>query len=380
MKSFNLYSAALGIAALCLLGGLVMVITGNLATAGPVFITFFLALALSFRGFEHLRGFTYTVIIFAAVTTSLYYPQYFLEVNGFKLSNLITPLIQIIMFGMGTSMSLKDFQGVIKTPKGVVIGVVAHFIIMPLLGFSLANLGMNLFDFTPEIAAGVILIGCSPNGMASNVISYLAKANLALSITITAVSTMLSPLVTPILMNLFAGAFVEIEVMRMMWEIFKMVILPIGAGLLFNHFLSGRAKWLDTLMPLVSMAGIACIIVIITAAGRDSLLMIGYALILIVLMHNLCGYLFGYWAGRLFKMDERDCRTMAIEVGMQNGGLASGIAKEMGKMATVGLAPAIFGPLMNVTGSLLASYWHKNSPKEYHESFAKEAATLSSKH
>jgi len=357
-----------------------MVITGNLATAGPVFITFFLALALSFRGFEHLRGFTYTVIIFAAVTTSLYYPQYFLEVNGFKLSNLITPLIQIIMFGMGTSMSLKDFQGVIKTPKGVVIGVVAHFIIMPLLGFSLANLGMNLFDFTPEIAAGVILIGCSPNGMASNVISYLAKANLALSITITAVSTMLSPLVTPILMNLFAGAFVEIEVMRMMWEIFKMVILPIGAGLLFNHFLSGRAKWLDTLMPLVSMAGIACIIVIITAAGRDSLLMIGYALILIVLMHNLCGYLFGYWAGRLFKMDERDCRTMAIEVGMQNGGLASGIAKEMGKMATVGLAPAIFGPLMNVTGSLLASYWHKNSPKEYHESFAKEAATLSSKH
>jgi BASS family bile acid:Na+ symporter len=166
----------------------------------------------------------------------------------------------------------------------------------------------------------------------------------------------------------------------MMWEIVKMVIIPIGAGLLFNHFLIGKVKWLHTAMPVVSMSGIAFIIVIITAAGRTSLLTIGPALLLIVLIHNLCGYLFGYWSGRLFKMNERDCRTMAIEVGMQNGGLASGIAKEMGKMATVGLAPAIFGPLMNVTGSMLASYWHKNSPKEFDDKYAQEAASLSSKH
>jgi BASS family bile acid:Na+ symporter len=284
------------------------------------------------------------------------------------------------MFGMGTSMSVKDFAGVIKTPKGVFIGVFSHFLIMPLLGFLLANLGMNVFDFAPEIAAGMILIGCSPNGMASNVISYLAKANLALSITITAVSTMLSPLLTPVLMNVFAGALIKIEVLPMMWEIFKMVIIPIGAGILFNHYLSGKAKWLDAAMPIVSMAGIAFIIVIITATGRESLLTIGPALLLLVLIHNLSGYLLGYWSGRLFKMSERDCRTMAIEVGMQNGGLASGIAKEMGKIATVGLAPAIFGPLMNVTGSILASYWHKNSPKEFDAEFAKEAASLSSKH
>jgi BASS family bile acid:Na+ symporter len=357
-----------------------MAVTGNLASAGPVCILFFLALALGFRGYAHLKGFAYTAIILAAVTSALYYPQYFLEVNGFPLSSLITPLIQLIMFGMGTSMSVRDFAGVVKSPRGVVIGVGAHFIIMPLLGFSLAHAGMGLFGFAPEIAAGVILIGCSPNGMASNVISYLAKANLALSITITAVSTMLSPLVTPALMGLLAGAFVEIAVSHMMWEIAKMVLLPIGAGLLFNHFLHGRARWLDAAMPLVSMGGIALIIVIITALGRDSLLSIGAALLLIVLVHNLCGYLFGYWAGRLFRMSERDCRTMAIEVGMQNGGLASGIAKEMGKVATVGLAPAIFGPLMNVTGSLLASYWHKNSPKEFGENFTKEAASLSSKH
>ncbi|WP_423146374.1 bile acid:sodium symporter family protein [Rubrolithibacter danxiaensis] len=380
MKQINPYKIAIALAVLSLLVALVLTISGNIQNAGPAFIIFFIALAVGFRGFDHLKGFAYTVVIFAAVTTSLYYPQYFITLNGYKLSGLITPLIQVIMFGMGTSMSFKDFAGVIKTPRGVFIGVFSHFIIMPLLGFSLAAIGINLFNFAPEIAAGVILIGCSPNGMASNVISFLAKANLALSITITAVSTMLSPLVTPVLMKLFAGALVEINVLDMMWEIIKMVIIPIGAGLLFNHFLSGKAKWLDASMPVVSMAGIAFIIVIITAAGRDSLLTIGPALLLIVLVHNLCGYTLGYWSGRLFKMSERDCRTMAIEVGMQNGGLASGIAKEMGKIATVGLAPAIFGPLMNVTGSILASYWHKNSPKEFEQGYREEAAQLASKH
>ena len=344
---------------LCLLAVLLFLLTGHIEKAGPLCIAFFITLAIGCRGYPHLKGFAYTIMIFAAVTTALYYPFYFLQWNGFKLAMLITPLIQLIMFGMGTSMGLKDFAGVIKTPKGVFIGVISHFIIMPLIGFTLAKLS----GLPPEIAAGIILIGCSPNGMASNVISYLAKANLALSITITAVSTMLAPFVTPFLMKWLAGAFVRIDAFNMMWDIFKMVIIPIGAGILFNKLISGRAQWLDKVMPLVSMFGIAFIIVIITAAGRDSLLTIGPILVLFVLIHNLSGYTLGYWTGRLFRMDERDCRTMAIEVGMQNGGLASGLAKEMGKMATVGLAPAIFGPLMNVTGSILASWWHRKPPK-----------------
>ncbi|RYE06877.1 MAG: bile acid:sodium symporter family protein [Sphingobacteriaceae bacterium] len=318
-------------------------------------IILFVAMAIGFRFSPVLKGYSYTLLIFAAVTTALRYPQYFTELNGFKFAVLITPLIQLIMFGMGTSMSFQDFVGVVKMPKGVIIGVFSHFLIMPLLGFTLASFS----GFPPEIAAGIILIGCSPNGMASNVISYLAKANLALSITITAVSTLLSPFFTPFLMKLFAGAFIQIDILKMMWDITKMVIIPIGAGLIFNRLFSGKVKWLDELMPLVSMFGITFIIVIITAAGRESLMNIGFALIGFVLIHNLLGYTFGYWSGRLFKMDERDCRTMAIEVGMQNGGLASGLAKEMGKMATVGLAPAVFGPLMNVTGSILASYWHR---------------------
>ncbi|MEO8582146.1 MAG: bile acid:sodium symporter family protein [Flavitalea sp.] len=360
LKKNTLSKVLLGLSVASLATALIMTALGSIPLSGPFYIAFFLLLAIAFRGFDAVKGFSYTVIIFAAVTTALFYPNYFKEINGVKLTILITPLIQIIMFGMGTSMSFEDFVGVVKMPKGVLIGVGSHFLIMPLIGYTLANLS----GFPPEIAAGIILIGCSPNGMASNVISYLAKANLALSVTITAISTMLAPFLTPLLMKLLAGAFIEIKVMDMMFEIFKMVIIPIFAGLTFNKLFHGKAAWLDKAMPIVSMASIALIIVVITAAGRDSLLTIGPALVLLVLIHNLSGYTLGYWSGRLFKMSERDCRTIAIEVGMQNGGLASGLAKAMGKIATVGLAPAIFGPLMNVTGSILASYWHRKPPAD----------------
>jgi len=372
-NTLNIHSIALAISLLCLLAFLYMAFTGSMNEAGFVAITFFTVLAIGFRGFESLRGFAYTMMILAAVTMALYYPVYFVELDGFKFTTLITPLIQIIMFGMGTSMSVKDFIAVAKTPRGVMIGVCAQFMIMPFLGFTLASLS----GFAPEIAAGIILIGCSPSGMASNVMNYLAKANLALSITITSITTLIAPLVTPLLMKMLAGEFIEINVLAMMWDITKMIIIPIGAGLIFNKLLQGKAKWVDNVMPLISMAGIAVIIVVITAAGRDSLLEIGGMLILLVLIHNLFGYLFGYWTGRLFKMSERDARTIAIEVGMQNGGLASGIANSLGKIATMGLAPAIFGPLMNITGSILASYWHKKTPKGDRETDLKfsEAAT-----
>lgn len=360
LKTTLFYKIALGAALVCLIISLIIIFSSGLPQAGPFFVAFLFLLGISFRGFDNLKGFTYSILIFAAVTMALYYPANFQEVDGFKLTNLITPLIQIIMFGMGTSMSAKDFVGVAKTPAAVGIGVLAQFTIMPSLGFLLASIS----GFPSEIAAGIILIGCSPSGLASNVMSYLAKANLALSITITATTTLLAPLVTPLLMKLLAGAYIEIDIFKMMWDIFKMIMIPIGAGLIFNKLLHGKSEWLDKAMPLVSMFGIGFIITIITAAGRDSLLAIGYILIGLVLIHNTVGYLVGYWFARLFKMNEKDCRTVAIEVGMQNGGLASGIAKEMGKIATVGLAAAVFGPLMNITGSILASYWHKRPPKE----------------
>src|SRR5690606_4448575 len=204
MNKTHLYTAMLYIAALSLLAALVVMVAKDLAVAGPFLIVFFIALAIGIRRNSFLRGYSYTIIIFAAVVTALYYPSYFVEIGDFRFAMLITPLIQLIMFGMGTSMGIKDFVGVAKTPRGVVIGVASHFIIMPLVGFSLASVS----NFSPEIAAGIILIGSSPGGMASNVITYLAKGNLALSITLTAVSTMIAPLVTPLLMKLLAGAYI----------------------------------------------------------------------------------------------------------------------------------------------------------------------------
>ena len=332
----------------------------GISSAGPALIVFFLLLGITSRGFDSLKGLTYSLMIFAGVTVALYYPDYLVEVNGFKLSSLITPLIQVIMFGMGTRMSVNDFVGVIKTPKTVALGIVAQFTIMPLIGFTLAKVS----PFSPEIAAGVILIGCVPSGLASNVMSYLANANLALSITLTTVTTLLAPLMTPLLMKLLGGTFIEIDILTMMWDIFKMIVIPICGGLIFNKILHGKSKWLDMAMPMISMIGIGLIIAVITAAGRDSLIKIGTILIVIVTIHNALGYLVGYWIARLFKENERNSRTIALEVGMQNAGLASALAKEMGKLATVGLAPAVFAPLMNITGSLLASYWHRRPTKE----------------
>lgn len=333
---------------------------GNGEMSGPPMIFFFLFLALGVRGSQKFKGFSFTILIFAAVTVSMFYPAHFIDIGGFKLKTLIVPLLQLIMFGMGTAMSLKDFAGVVKMPKGVLVGLVCQFTIMPVLGFGIAT----MFGFPAEIAAGVVLIGSSPSGLASNVMAYLAKANLALSVTLTAVSTVLAPLMTPLLMKVFAGQFVPIDFWSMMLSILKIVILPIVGGLAFNHFFHGKAKWLDKAMPVVSMIGIAFIITIITAAGRDSLLSIGLFLVLAAILHNSAGYFLGYWGCRVFKMEERDCRTIALEVGMQNGGLASGIALEMGKVSTVGLAPAVFGPWMNISGSSLATWWRDKDPKK----------------
>ncbi len=327
---------------------------------GWLLMLFFLCLAIAFRGNKVLRGLSYTVIILAAVSLAMYYPQYFKSIGDFKLSALIVPLLQIIMFGMGTELSLGDFARVLRMPKGVVLGVVCHYTIMPLLGFTIAG----LFAFPPEIAAGILLVGCCPSGLASNVMSYLAKANLALSVSVTTISTLLAPFLTPLLMRLLGGSFIEIHFWEMVWDITKIVILPVAAGLIFHYLVHGKFNWLDKAMPILSMAGIALIITVITAAGRDSLLKVGSLLIIATFIHNVCGYFLGYWSGRILKFHERDCRTIALEVGMQNAGLASGIALTMGKLSTVGLAAAIFGPMMNITGSFLSSWWHNRPPQD----------------
>jgi BASS family bile acid:Na+ symporter len=320
-------------------------------------MAFFIFVALAFRQHEWLKGYAFTITIFAAASLAMYYPQYFIYVGDFKLSRLIVPLMQILMFGMGTSLSVRDFARVMQMPKGVIAGVLCHYTIMPLVAFGITR----IFSFPDEISAGIILVGSCPNGLASNVMTYLAKANLALSVTLTAVSTMIAPFVTPLFMQLLAGQYVEVDFWKMMIDIFQIVILPIIAGLIFNRFLHGKFKLLDDIMPVFSMIAIAMIICVITATGRDALLVVGPLLILAVLIHNMSGYFLGYWSGRLLRMNENDCRTIAIEVGLQNAGLASGLALAMGKVATVGLASAVFGPTMNITGSSLALWWRSQA-------------------
>ena len=335
-----------------------LIFTQHWSVAGMFVIAFFVLLMLILRRSEHLTNFSFTCSIFAAVSAALFYPDVFTTIGDFETKSLIVPLLMIIMFGMGTSMSVNDFVRVAKMPKGVLVGLVCQFSIMPIVGFGLATAS----GLPPEIAAGIILVGCSPSGLASNVMAYISGANVALSLTLTAVSTMLAPFITPFYMSLLADQLVPIDTTAMFLSIAKIVILPIIAGLVFNYFFHGKFDYLDKALPKVSMLGIAVIITIITALGRDSLLTIGAVLILAVLIHNLSGYLLGYGAAKMSGMNESDSRTIAFEVGMQNSGLASGIAVEMGRVASMGLAPAVFGPLMNITGSSVAAWWRGKQP------------------
>lgn len=326
---------------------------GRHLLAGVVLTAAFLAASIGVRASERLRGISYSLMIFAAVTLAMCFPAPLVSWGDFKLSRLIVPLLQIIMFGMGTVMSAKDFVAVVKSPKAVGIGLVLQYTLMPFVGLALA-VG---FGFPPEIAAGIILVGAAPSGLASNVMCYIAHANLALSVTLTTVGTLLSPLITPLYMQWLAGQYIPIDPWAMMWDITKITILPIVAGLIFNRLFHGKTAWLDRLMPRVSMAGIAVILMIMTAGRRDELLVVGAILIVVTLLHNVSGYLLGYWCCRLLRMDERTCRTVSFEVGLQNAGLATGLAQELGRQ--VALAPVVFGSLMNITGATLATWWRE---------------------
>ena len=372
-----------------------------------------------FRRFYKKYAFTLWVLV--AVASSMITPAAFRSWFGTDLKVLIVPLIQVITFGMGTTLSAKDFRNVLTMPWPVFIGIALQFVIMPLVGFTIAM----TFGFPPEVAAGVILIGSVSSGVASNVMTYLAGGNVPLSVTITASTTLLSPVVTPFWMKTLAGRLVPVDFVAMMLSIFNMIIIPIVAGLAANRLLygtkkrtspavmlaisapvflalaaaaaatptrwwgglavlkhgvllgflllgltalaklviavmlKGPANWMDKTLPVVSMAGICLIIAIITAQSRDQLLSVGPLLILAAIVHNGTGYGLGYAGARLARLDESACRAVAMEVGMQNGGMASGIAIDVLKSTSAALAPAIFGPWMNVSGSLLAGWWRR---------------------
>ncbi|MGV3684990.1 MAG: bile acid:sodium symporter family protein [Daejeonella sp.] len=356
MNVKSLTKVSLNLSGLILLGSVLFYYLGKPDIANPLIILFFVLFLIGMNSIELLKGFSFTIWVIAAATISMIYPEYITSIGGYQTDNLIVPLIQLIMFGMGTTMGIKDFAGVLKMPKGVLVGLVLQFTIMPLVALSLTQ----VFNFPPEIAAGVILIGCVPCGVSSNILNFLSKGNLALSITLTSFATLMAPLVTPLLMERLAGQFIPIDVSTMILSISKMIFLPLIAGIVYNRFLGSRSAWLNASMPVIAMAANVFIIAVIVAAGRDSLLSMGFFLFLAAFIHNAMGFLLGYWGGRLFKLNKRDSRTIAIEVGLQNGGMAAGIAQELGRAATMGLYPAIFGTWMDISGSFLANLWRKN--------------------
>ena len=350
----------LGVCAVALVAALAAYFTQSPAMVGPAVVVLLGALAVYFGGHPKLKTFAFTFWVFAFVAAALFYPQWFLYYGDYKLTNLIVPLIQIIMFGMGTSLSIADFLRALRMPKAVGIGIFLQFSVMPLTGWAIAT----AFGFPPEIAAGVILIGSCSGGVASNVMAYLSRGNVALSVTMTACSTLLAPLLTPTAMQLLAGRLVPINFWQMMVEIIWMVIVPIAGGLLFNAILHGKHGWLDRALPVVSMAAICYIIAIITANARDKLLDVAFALMGAAILHNTIGYLLGYFGARAAGLSETDCRTVAFEVGMQNGGMGTGLAINVLQSADAALAPNIFGTWMNISGSTLASWWRERPPAD----------------
>jgi len=355
MKTQKLLQALLWLSLITLLGVITLLQLGYEMEAKALTIVFFVFLLAGINGNEFLKGFSYTIWVIAAAALSMIFPTFITKIGGFNTENLIVPLIQLIMFGMGTTMGLKDFSGVLKMPKGVIIGVGLHFTFMPLIALLLTS----TMNFTPEIAAGIVLIGCVPCGVSSNILNFLSKGNLALSITITSIATLISPIVTPFLMQQIAGQFIPIDLPSMILSISKMIFAPLIAGIIFNKIFGNRSAWLNATMPLVAMGANVFIIAVIVAAGRESLLTIGLLLFVAAIIHNAMGFILGYWASRLLRMNKRDSRTIAIEVGLQNGGMAAGIAFELGRAATMGLYPAIFGTWMDISGSFLANWWRK---------------------
>jgi BASS family bile acid:Na+ symporter len=313
---------------------------------------------MSGRGGPRLHGLGFTLAVIGVVAAALAWPEPFRRWGSFETKALIVPLIQLIMLGMGATLGLADFARVLVMPWPVFVGVLLQFAVMPLVGWSLAA----RFGFEPMVAAGVILVGACPGGVASNVITYLAGGNVPLSVTMTACSTLVSPVMTPLAMKLLAGQHVPVSFWGMMLDILNMVLVPVALGVALSRVLGSRSP-LGRLLPLVSMGGICLIIGIITALSRDKLLAVAPTLIAAVAIHNGAGYLLGYGGARLLRLDERDARTVAIEVGLQNGGMASGLAISALRSADAGLAAAVFGPWMNASGSVLASYWRRRTPR-----------------
>ncbi len=290
---------------------------------------------------------------------------------SFIKTSYINPLLGVVMFGMGLTLKLSDFRVVFSHPKDVCIGTVAQFTVMPLLAYLLAK----AFSLPPELAVGVILVGTCPGGTSSNVMTYLCKGDVALSVGMTAVSTVLAPVVTPLLTYLYAGATVHVDLLSMFLSIIQVVILPIALGFAVNRFFGRFAERAVDVLPLVSTLAIVAIVGAVVSVNASRLLSCGLLILVVVVLHNVLGYLLGYTAARALRMSNAKCRTVAIEVGMQNSGLATSLATVHFAQYPLATIPgAVFSVWHNVSGALLANVFLRQAEREEKQRKAAENA------
>ncbi len=299
------------------------------------------------------KTFALWVIFFAAI--ALCFPEAFIWLKSY-----ITIMLGIIMFGMGMTMTPADFKSVVHQPKAVFIGVLAQFIIMPVLAYALCR----LLALPSEIAIGVILVGCCPGGTASNVITYMAKGNTALSIACTSVSTLLAPILTPFIFYLLASQWIEIDASSMLISILQVVLIPIFLGLITRMLFKHQVERSIQAMPIISVAAIVLIVAAIIAASKAAILQSGLLVLAVVMLHNTLGYLLGFYAARCFKLEYADCKAVSVEVGMQNSGLGVALATvHFAASPLTALPSAIFSLWHNISGPALASYWATKTNK-----------------
>jgi BASS family bile acid:Na+ symporter len=268
----------------------------------------------------------------------------------------IVPLLSVVMFGMGLTLHVADFKRALKMPRLIASGIALQYSVMPASAFIISV----VFGLDPVLTAGMVLVGASPGGTASNVICYLARGNVALSITLTAVSTMLAVILTPLLALLLVDASIQVQAAKMLLSILYMVIIPVSLGVMLNQTAGKRLQPVSHVFPLISVTAIVFIIAIIVSLNADNIGQIGPGLLLAVLLHNGAGLFIGYTASRLLGYQPAECRTLAIEVGMQNSGLAVALAIKY-FTATAALPGAIFSIWHNLSGSILAGFWSKQS-------------------
>ena len=292
------------------------------------------------------------LIVLAVAALALFVPQSSLWIQ----TSWVNYLLMIVMFGMGLTMKPKDFALIFKRPKDIIIGCAAQFIIMPALAFGLSR----LFGLDPALTAGVVLVGTCPGGTASNVITYLSKGDVALSVSMTSVNTLLAPILTPAITYLLLQTTVDVDVWSMFWNIIQVIIIPIALGFIINHFFGKITEKAVGVLPMVSTAAICMIIASVVSHSAEQIYTSGALVLCVVILHNLLGYASGFGLGKLLRLPPAKVKALSIEIGMQNSGLATSLAKTTFSALPMATVPGvIFSVWHNFSGAILSGIYRR---------------------